>query len=59
MNELEGFRNIPLGSDADLYDRALEKGITVKKVQYPTYIYHHETEDSITNRLFEERKLNR
>jgi glycosyltransferase involved in cell wall biosynthesis len=59
MNELEGFRNIPLGSDADLYDRALEKGITVKKVQYPTYIYHHETEDSITNRLFEERKFNR
>ncbi len=59
MNELEGFRDIPLGADADLYDRALKKEIIIKMVLYPTYIYHHETEDSITNRFLEERSLNR
>lgn len=57
MYELEGFRDISLGADADLYDRALKKEVIIKKVLYPTYIYHHETEDSITNRFFEEKNL--
>jgi glycosyltransferase involved in cell wall biosynthesis len=54
---LGGFKDIYLGADADLFDRALKKGIKVKKVLYPTYIYHHETEDSITNMLFEDKKI--
>ncbi|HKK41823.1 MAG TPA: glycosyltransferase family A protein [Bacteroidales bacterium] len=52
LYELGGFRDIYLGADADLLDRALNKGINIKKTAYPTYIYHHEVEDSITNMLF-------
>ncbi len=59
MISLNGFKDVLLGADADLLDRALKKGIKVKKVIYPTYIYHHETEDSITNMLFSDRKLSK
>jgi len=49
--QLKGFKIIYLGTDADLFDRASEAGITMKETKIPTYIYHHETEDSITNML--------
>jgi glycosyltransferase involved in cell wall biosynthesis len=48
---LNGFREILLGTDADLYDRAVKGGIAMKEIKVPTYIYHHENEDSITNNL--------
>jgi glycosyltransferase involved in cell wall biosynthesis len=49
---LGGFRNIELGSDADLFDRAKNSGIYIEDTSHPTYIYHHESEDSITNKLY-------
>ncbi len=52
LYELGGFRNIYLGADADLLDRAVRKGVKILKTDHPTYIYHHEVEDSITNMLF-------
>jgi hypothetical protein len=50
--QLRGFRQIILGTDADLFDRVIEAGIPVNETKLPTYIYHHENEDSITNMLF-------
>ena len=49
--QLNGFRNIILGTDSDLFERAVEADISIMKTKSPTYIYHHENEDSITNRL--------
>jgi glycosyltransferase involved in cell wall biosynthesis len=49
--QLNGFRQIMLGTDADLYDRIVDAGIPVNETKIPTYIYHHENEDSITNML--------
>lgn len=49
--QLYGFRNLMFGADADLFDRAVESGILTKETNIPTYIYHHETEDSMTNML--------
>jgi len=49
---LNGFREMPVGTDADLFDRAKDARITVTKVNMPTYIYHHETQDSITNTFY-------
>jgi len=49
--ELKGFNNLPLGADADLFDRVKTLGIHMMEVMLPTYIYHRETRDSITNRL--------
>lgn len=51
MVQLKGLRKILLGTDADLFDRAKKAGIVMKETNLPTYIYHHETEDSITNKL--------
>jgi glycosyltransferase involved in cell wall biosynthesis len=49
--QLKGFRKIVLGTDADLFERALRSGISMKETKLPTYIYHHENEDSITNMM--------
>jgi len=48
---LNGFRDIFYGEDSDLFDRAKNMGIPIMETSKPTYIYHHETEDSITNKL--------
>lgn len=62
--KLKGFRKIILGTDSDLFDRALEAGIATTETNLPTYIYHRENEDSITNNLiktnseFEETLMN-
>lgn len=49
---LNGFRKILLGSDADLFDRAKKARILMVETNLPTYIYHHDTVDSITNKLY-------
>ena len=49
---LLGFRDIILGSDSDLFERAEKARIRMAKVQLPTYIYHHENPESLTNKLY-------
>ena len=49
---LNGFRNILVGTDADLFDLAKKTRIVMMETNLPTYIYHHETQDSITNKLY-------
>ena len=49
--QLNGFKKIILGTDADLFERAVQAGVIMKETEIPSYIYHHETEDSITNIL--------
>jgi glycosyltransferase involved in cell wall biosynthesis len=48
---LKGFRNLMLGTDADLFERAVKANVIMKETGIPTYIYHHETEDSVTNMM--------
>ena len=48
---LNGFIEMPLGSDGDLFERAYNMGINMMKTELPTYIYHRETLNSITNNL--------
>lgn len=48
---LNGFKEMPLGSDGDLFDRAYNKGVNMLKTELPTYIYHRENLDSITNNI--------
>lgn len=47
---LGGFNEIIYSEDSEFLDRAL-KIFNVEKIIYPTYIYHRETPDSITNKL--------
>jgi len=46
-----GFKELPLGSDGDFFERINKAGVRIMKTQIPTYIYHRETDDSITNNL--------
>jgi len=50
---LNGFRSFVIGGDADLFERAEKTNIAILEVLDPTYVYHHDTEDSNTNRLLE------
>jgi len=52
FTSLNGYQEIYLGTDADLFERAEASQIEIMKTDIPTYIYHHETLDSITNNLF-------
>jgi glycosyltransferase involved in cell wall biosynthesis len=45
---LKGFININYSEDSEFLDRA-KNNFIVRKVDFPTYIYHHETPGSITN----------
>jgi len=48
--KLGGFLNIPYSEDSDLFERA-EKECKIIKVDFPTYIYNRDTEDSICNQI--------
>lgn len=49
LKSLNGFKNILIGEDADLFNRIKETNATTQISEHATYIYHHETEDSVTN----------
>lgn len=50
FESLGGFDEIDYGEDTEFLIRA-EKNFKIEKVNYPTYIYHRDTPDSITNKI--------
>jgi glycosyltransferase involved in cell wall biosynthesis len=48
FTESDGFLSFDYSEDSEFLDRAKEKFV-IQKVGYPTYIYHRDAEDSITN----------
>lgn len=46
--ESGGFRDISYSEDSEFLKRIMQK-FSVRKVDFPTYVYHREIEDSITN----------
>lgn len=51
FEEMEGFKDIPLGSDADFFERVKKTGKVIMKTDISTYIYYRDTPDSITNTI--------
>ncbi len=49
FNLLKEFKDIPMGSDAEFYERVNKMNVSIIKTEIPTYIYHRESNDSITN----------
>lgn len=45
--ELGGFPELPFSAGSALYERALEAGVTIQRVDAPTYVYDRTTGDSI------------
>jgi glycosyltransferase involved in cell wall biosynthesis len=50
FESLGGFNELQYGEDSEFLERA-EKIFKVEKAHYPTYVYHRDTPDSITNRI--------
>lgn len=48
---LNGFSETTIGEDAVLFERAVEAKIKMMETDIPTYVYHRETPDSITNNM--------
>lgn len=48
---LNGFSKAPIGADAVLFERAKEAKIEMMRTIIPTYIYHRESQDSITHSM--------
>lgn len=48
---LNGFNDIPMGSDADFFERVTKTPAIVRETFIPTYLYHREDENSLTNIL--------
>lgn len=48
---LGGFRDIMLAADYDLYERIKATRSSMAEFKVPTYIYHHENPDSLTNKI--------
>lgn len=46
---LKEFKDIPMGSDAEFFERASRMSKAIMKTEIPTYIYHRESNDSITS----------
>lgn len=45
-----GFRNVFYSEDSEFIDRVINK-FNIRKVNFPTYVYHRENSDTITNRI--------
>ncbi|MDD2197265.1 MAG: glycosyltransferase family A protein [Bacteroidales bacterium] len=48
---LSGFSEVPIGTDADLFERAENAKIKMMETNLPSYIYNRTSKDSITNRM--------
>ena len=46
---LNGFSNTPMGSDADFFERINKAQANIRESFIPTYLYHRDNENSITN----------
>ncbi len=49
LHRLEGFRDIKLSEDSDLFDRAVKENLEILKVEAPTYLYYRESLKSLTH----------
>ncbi|MEO8854488.1 MAG: glycosyltransferase family A protein [Ginsengibacter sp.] len=48
---LNGFADTPMGSDADFFERVNKTKAVIRETDIPTYLYHRENENSVTNNL--------
>lgn len=48
IKKLGGFLPLPIGTDSDLLQRAIQTGVRGLETNLPTYIYRRESKDSIT-----------
>ncbi len=51
--EMGGFKDIAYSDDSEFFERLQERKYKILKVEYPTYVYHRDTPDSICTNIKE------
>jgi glycosyltransferase involved in cell wall biosynthesis len=46
-----GFADVEYGDDTTFFDTAVENGLVIAKIDYPTYIYNRSSHDSLCNNI--------
>ncbi|MBX3044507.1 MAG: glycosyltransferase [Candidatus Kapabacteria bacterium] len=46
-----GFNDVVYGDDTVFFEKAVKNGRTIAKINYPTYIYHRNSDDSLCNTI--------
>lgn len=54
--KMNGFNQMEYGDDYDFYKRVLQEKVLIKKVDFPTYVYNRNSEDSICNTIINKGK---
>lgn len=49
LKQLGGFNDLPIGTDAELYERAKKADVNIHKISEKTYVYNRTNDDSITH----------
>lgn len=49
LKQLGGFNELPIGTDAELYERAIKANIIIHKISDETYVYNRIDNNSITH----------
>lgn len=57
LDKLEGFQGEPLSTDADFLSRAEKEDFKIVEVDVPSYIYHRDTESSVTLDIMKAKKV--
>ena len=52
---LNGFNDIAVGSDSELFERINKIPVIIRETAIPTYLYHRENPDSLTNLLMKKK----
>lgn len=50
------YHKMPIGTDADLFERAEKAGYTIQKTAHPSYIYYRDSTDSLTTKYQQEQQ---
>lgn len=56
LKQLGGFNELPIGTDAELYERAIKANIIIHKISDETYVYNRIDNNSITHNFIKKIK---
>lgn len=54
---LKGFQRVPIGTDADLFERIYNSGAEIQKVNHPTYLYNRQLQNSLTHSFYQKHNM--
>lgn len=56
LADIQGFEDMPIGNDADLFARVVDSNLNIYKTDHPSYIYYRDHAGTITSDIAGKRK---